>query len=118
MKVSVGAAQTQRAGSIPVQGSDAGRSRRRPSPNRPAVIASRVANSVAVARVTRRIAKAMLGKEVSVRVVNTEETVHGVVTSVLADGDNPRVVVGGSEYELSQVLTVSPPAPSECRPEA
>lgn len=68
-------------------------------------------------RVSRRIAKSMLGRAVSLR-MSTGETVHGIVTSVLLQGAKPRVVVGGFEYELGQILTVAPPNLPGSRTEA
>jgi hypothetical protein len=58
--------------------------------------------------VSRRIAKAMLGRAVTIR-LDSGETVHGVVTHVLATGRKAKVVVRGLEYALAQVLTVAPP---------
>ncbi len=77
----------------------------------------RVARSVAGARVKRRLAKALLGQEVSLA-TNSGQTVHGIVTSVLAEGSEPRVVVGGFGYDLAQILTVAPPELGCVRTEA
>lgn len=75
-----------------------------PSARRRAV---RGGKSTAASRVARRIARSMLGRAVTLR-SGTGETIHGIVTGILAQGGRPRLVVGGSEYELGQILTVAP----------
>jgi hypothetical protein len=59
-------------------------------------------------QVAARIAKSMLGRAVSIRLGNGD-TIHGIVTEVLADGRKPKVIVGGSEYLVAQVLIAAPP---------
>ena len=75
-----------------------------PSGKRRAV---RGGKSTAASRVARRIARSMLGRAVTLR-SGTGETIHGIVTGILAQGGQPRLVVGGAEYELGQILTVAP----------
>ena len=58
--------------------------------------------------VARRIAKSMLGRAVTIRVAGGE-TIHGIVTDVLAGRRKPRIIVGGLEYPVTQVLTAAPP---------
>jgi hypothetical protein len=53
------------------------------------------------------LALAMIGQTVDL-LASAGTIVHGVVSTVLADSSTPRVVVNGSSYELSQVLTVTP----------
>ena len=60
------------------------------------------------AQVAARIAKSMLGRVVSIR-LSSGDTIHGIVTEVLADARKPKVVVGGSEYLVAQVLIAAPP---------
>ena len=52
------------------------------------------------------MAEAMVGREVSVRTKTS--ALHGIVTTVVWDGAEPRVVVGGSGYPLSTVMSVVP----------
>jgi hypothetical protein len=67
--------------------------------------------------VTRRIAKSMLGRAVTIR-LNNGETIHGIVTNVLAAGRKPKVVVGGLQYPMAQVLTAAPPEAVSSNPAA
>jgi hypothetical protein len=57
--------------------------------------------------VMRRIARSLMGRVVSLR-AGSGKTAHGIVTAVLIEGARPSVMVGGSQYCLEQVLTVTP----------
>jgi hypothetical protein len=57
-------------------------------------------------KIIRRMAKALVGRDVTVRIGT--ETTQGVVTNVLLKAGWPKIMVGGSEYCLGQVLTVTP----------
>jgi hypothetical protein len=58
--------------------------------------------------VAGRIARSMLGRAVTIRLENGQ-TIHGIVTNVLAAGRKPKVIVGGLEYPLANLLTAAPP---------
>jgi hypothetical protein len=61
-------------------------------------------------RVLGRIARSMIGREVSVR-TSGNETVRGIVTTVLVEESGPKIMVQGTAYGLGQILTVAPPDP-------
>jgi len=58
--------------------------------------------------VAGRIARSMLGRAVTIR-LESGDTIHGIVTNVLAAGRKPKVIVGGLEYPLANLLTAAPP---------
>lgn len=58
--------------------------------------------------VAGRIARSMLGRAVTIR-LESGQTIHGIVTNVLAAGRKPKVIVGGLEYPLANLLTAAPP---------
>ena len=49
----------------------------------------------------------LVGRTVDL-IADTSTITHGIVTGVLYDGGIEKLVVGGSEYSLNQVLTVTP----------
>ena len=53
------------------------------------------------------IALSMIGRVVDL-MVSAEKITHGLVTAVFIENDVPKIVVNGSGYDLSQVLTVVP----------
>src|SRR6476661_11062109 len=57
--------------------------------------------------VAGRIARSMLGRAVTIR-LDSGDTIHGIVTNVLAAGRKPKVIVGGLEYPLANLLTAAP----------
>ena len=61
-----------------------------------------------LAGIRRNMAKAMIGRIVKV-LVNANTIARGVVTGVsTGDAGTPKLVVGGTRYDLSQILTVTP----------
>ena len=59
--------------------------------------------------VRKHLAKAMVGQTVDL-LVDAHTIVHGVVTGVLNEAGTPKLVVGGTRYELHQILTAMPAA--------
>lgn len=57
--------------------------------------------------VRRHIAQAMVGRAVDL-LVDAETIVHGVVTGVLIEAGSTKLVVGGTRYDLNQILTATP----------
>jgi len=57
--------------------------------------------------VRKHLAKAMIGQAVDL-LVDTHTIVHGVVTGVMTDSGTPKLVVGGTSYDLNQILTATP----------
>ena len=53
------------------------------------------------------IAASMVGRAVDL-MVTSGKTAHGIVTDVLIESGAPKIVVGGSRYDMRQVLTVAP----------
>jgi flagellar basal-body rod modification protein FlgD len=56
-------------------------------------------------------ANSLLGRQVTVQVDSTH-TAQGVVSSIGLDTATPQVVVNGTPYDLSQVLSISSPSPT------
>jgi hypothetical protein len=54
------------------------------------------------------LALALIGQTVSVRRQNTIS--HGVVAGVLNGSGRPKLVINRMEYDLNQVLSVTPPS--------
>lgn len=52
-------------------------------------------------------ADGMIGQNVTIQ-VNASSTTSGVVQSVQVNGGTPQIVVNGTPYNLSQVLTITP----------
>jgi hypothetical protein len=50
----------------------------------------------------------LVGQTVDV-LAGAEKIAHGVVTGVLNDAGVEKLIVDGAEYDLNQVLTVTPP---------
>ena len=57
--------------------------------------------------IRQQIACSMIGRTVSL-IVNTSVVEKGVVAGVLVDSGTTKVIVNGSHYDLSQVLTSTP----------
>lgn len=57
--------------------------------------------------VSLNMANAMVGRTVDL-LVGTKKVTHGVVTGVLTEAGKPRIVVGRSSYDMSQILTITP----------
>jgi hypothetical protein len=55
------------------------------------------------------MAQALVGQAVSLWVA-PETIVNGIVTDVRPEAGAPKIVVGGMEYQFSQVLTSTPVA--------
>jgi len=59
--------------------------------------------------IRRRMAKALVGQAVSIA-VDAKTIARGIVTDVLPEADIPEIVVEGTKYNLSQILTSTPAA--------
>jgi hypothetical protein len=57
--------------------------------------------------VSLNMAQALVGRTVDVQAA-TKKITHGVVTGVLTEAGKPRIVVGRSSYDMSQILTITP----------
>jgi len=57
--------------------------------------------------IRQQIACSMIGRTVSL-IINASVVKKGVVAGVLVDSGSTKVIVNGSHYDLSQVLTSSP----------
>jgi hypothetical protein len=53
------------------------------------------------------MARAMIGRTVQL-LADTQRITHGVVTAVFTEAGMPKLLVGGSRYDMNQVLTVAP----------
>ena len=60
-------------------------------------------------RIRNNIANSMVGRQVAL-LVGQDRTAQGVVAAVRVEAGHPRIVVAGTEYDLTQVLTVLPVA--------
>ena len=58
-------------------------------------------------KIRSKMARAMIGQTVDLLADGSTIT-HGVVSVVLVEAGTPKVVVGGTRYNLSQILTVTP----------
>jgi len=58
--------------------------------------------------VSLHMAQALVGRSVELH-VGTKKFTTGVVTGVLTEGGKPRIVVGRASYDMSQILTITPP---------
>jgi hypothetical protein len=58
--------------------------------------------------IRHHIACTLIGQTVDL-LTGPEKIAHGVVTGVLNDAGVEKLIVDGIEYELNQVLTVTPP---------
>jgi len=71
---------------------------------------SHYSNSMAdheIGDIRQQIACSMIGRTVSL-IINTSIVKKGVVAGVLVDSGSTKVIVNGSHYDLSQVLTSAP----------
>jgi hypothetical protein len=69
---------------------------------------SRTAGHIAnLTAIRHQIANTLVGRTVDL-IADTKTIAHGVVTGILNEGGVDKLVVGGSEYDLNQVLTVTP----------
>jgi len=59
--------------------------------------------------IRHHIASTLIGQTVDV-LAGAEKIAHGVVTGVLNDAGVEKLIVDGAEYDLNQVLTVTPPS--------
>jgi len=59
-------------------------------------------------KIRSKMARAMIGQAVDL-VADPKTIAHGVVSDVLLEAGMPKVVVDGTHYSLSQILTVTPP---------
>ncbi len=57
--------------------------------------------------IRHQIASTLIGQTVDL-LAGAEKIAHGVVTGVLNDAGVEKLIVGGAEYDLNQVLTVTP----------
>lgn len=55
------------------------------------------------------IAKSMIGRAVDM-VKDAKTITHGTITEVFVEAGSPRLVVNGMEFDLRQILTVTPAA--------
>ena len=63
----------------------------------------------AVGDIRTQLARALVGRTVDL-LANANTIAHGVVTGVLTDSGSAKLVVDGLPYDLSQLLTATPPA--------
>ena len=61
----------------------------------------------ALGEVRNHLAEAMVGKAVDL-LTRAHTVRHGIVTGVICEGGNPKIIVGGRRYDVSQVLTILP----------
>jgi len=59
--------------------------------------------------IPNHLAEALVGQTVSL-LDHAHKIAHGVVAGVLTETGRPKLVVGRVQYDLSQVLSVTPPA--------
>ena len=59
--------------------------------------------------IRHQMACTLIGQTVDV-MAGARSVVHGVVTGVLKEYGVDKLVVGGMEYDLNQLLTVTPPS--------
>jgi hypothetical protein len=57
--------------------------------------------------IRHQIARTLIGRTVDL-LADTKTIAHGIVTGVLNEEGTDKLVVGGSQYNLSQILTVTP----------
>jgi hypothetical protein len=57
--------------------------------------------------VRKHLARALIGQAVDL-LVDAQTIVHGVVTDVMTEGGKPKLVVDGTGYDLSQIVTTMP----------
>jgi len=62
-----------------------------------------------VQTIPNHLALALIGQTVSV-LSHANKIPHGVVAGVLTQTGRPKLVVGRIQYDLNQVLSVTPPA--------
>ncbi|MFO1511543.1 MAG: hypothetical protein U1F83_01285 [Verrucomicrobiota bacterium] len=54
------------------------------------------------------LAQALVGRSVEVA-VGARKFAQGVVSGVFTEAGRPRIVVGRASYDMSQILTITPP---------
>jgi hypothetical protein len=59
--------------------------------------------------IPNHLALALIGQTVSV-LSRSKTVMHGIVAGVTTQTGRPKLVVGRAEYDLNQVLSVTPPA--------
>ena len=59
--------------------------------------------------VRKHIARSLVGQAVDL-LVDAHTIVHGVVSGVMTEAGTPKLVVDGTRYDLSQILTATPPS--------
>lgn len=59
--------------------------------------------------IRHQLASTLVGQTVDL-LADAKTIAHGVVTGVLNNSGVEKLIVGGMEYNLNQVLTVTPPA--------
>ena len=57
--------------------------------------------------VRKHLARALVGQAVEL-LVDAHTIVHGIVTGVMTEAGTPKLVVGGTRYDLNQILTATP----------
>jgi hypothetical protein len=77
----------------------------RPRPYRPRHANSRLGSQT----VPRQLALSLVGQTVSLR-GRANRVFHGVVAGILNETGRPKLVVDRVEYDLNQVLSVTPPS--------
>jgi len=60
--------------------------------------------------IRHRVASTLVGRTVDV-LTSAHTITHGVVTGVLSEAGVEKLIVGGLEYDLSQLLVVTPTLP-------
>ena len=66
------------------------------------------ASGLRVQTIPNHLALALIGQTVSV-LGRANKVSHGVVAGVLTETGRPKLVVGRMQYDLNQVLSVTPP---------
>jgi flagellar basal-body rod modification protein FlgD len=61
-------------------------------------------------------ADSLIGQQVNLQVDANGDTTQGLVTGVDVSSGTPEIVVNGQSYNLSQVLSVTPPPTSSSQP--
>jgi hypothetical protein len=67
----------------------------------------RIGSHANLIAIRRQIARTLIGRTVDL-LADTKTIAHGIVTGVLSEGGVDKLVVGGSEYNVNQILTVTP----------
>jgi len=67
----------------------------------------RIGSHANLVAIRHQIARTLIGRTVDL-LADTKTIAHGVVTGILSEGGVDKLVVGGSEYSINQILTVTP----------